>query len=43
MGPIVSLLIADAFGIQAGFLVAAALLVTGVIGYGLATRGAATV
>jgi hypothetical protein len=40
MGPIVGLLIAEAFGFQAGFLIAAALLVTGVIGYGFATRGA---
>lgn len=41
IGPIAGLLIAEAFGFQAGFLVASALLVTGVIGYGLATRGAA--
>ena len=42
IGPIAGLLIAEAFGFQAGFLVASALLVTGVIGYGLATRGAAS-
>jgi|TARA_B110000263_G_scaffold51940_1_gene43454 hypothetical protein len=41
MGPIAGLLIAEAFGFQAGFLVAAALLVTGVIGYGVATRNPA--
>jgi MFS family permease len=39
MGPIAGLLIAEAYGFQAGFLVASALLVTGVLGYGLATRG----
>lgn len=38
MGPIAGLLIADAYGFQAGFLVAFLLLVTGVIGYGAATR-----
>jgi len=38
LGPIAGLLIADAFGFQAGFLVASALLITGVIAYGLATR-----
>jgi dipeptide/tripeptide permease len=41
MGPIAGLLIAEAFGFQAGFLVAAALLVTGMIGYGAATRNSA--
>lgn len=41
MGPIAGLLIAEAFGFQAGFLVAAALLVTGVIGYSVATRNPA--
>jgi dipeptide/tripeptide permease len=39
MGPIAGLLIAEAYGFQAGFLVASVLLVTGVLGYGLATRG----
>ncbi len=38
MGPIAGLLIADAFGFQAGFLVASVLLVTGMAGYALATR-----
>jgi MFS family permease len=38
MGPIAGLLIADAFGFQAGFLVASVLLVSGVVGYGFATR-----
>jgi MFS family permease len=38
MGPIAGLLIAEAYGFQAGFLVASVLLVTGVFGYGLATR-----
>lgn len=38
MGPIAGLLIADAFGFQAGFLVASALLVSGIGGYGIATR-----
>lgn len=41
LGPIAGLLIADAFGFQAGFLVASVLMVTGIVGYALATRVAA--
>ena len=41
LGPIAGLLIADAFGFQAGFRVASVLLVTGIIGYALAARNAA--
>ncbi|MDA1257737.1 MAG: MFS transporter [Chloroflexi bacterium] len=38
LGPIAGLLIADAYGFQAGFLIASALLITGIITYTLATR-----